>query len=392
MSDNFNHIDDAFTDYSWSEMKKLLDREIPVRVIPFFWFRKKGLWLLLLLIPIGAAWGFHYFGMPREAANPPVEVQPMPVPSPAVQPVASLEPEEKCDEPTRNLVPGSSNPVAHSTHKSFIQEENPIAPIVSSTSADIRHLSTPAYYPVSSNHPTLESSPPIQVSQPVPAKKKWAIGLETGPFASAGFRFGGASGGVRIQRSFGQSAWGMQTGIGYSNYSRPFAALLLRERVELTDLANQTESLVDPPSFDVNSSVEAYASSTDSIVSRLHFLDIPLVATYQAGKRWQLYAGGGISFLLASQTESGTDGGSGLLRLKTEFGADNAPVTGLPASTLSPNVKVLNPYLEGGVTFFPTKRIGISAQVDAGLRDLLSNWPGDQYINKAQLKVSYWFR
>ena len=43
--------DDQYRDYAWEEMKKLLDKEMPIRAIPW-WKRYRLLLLLLLLIPI----------------------------------------------------------------------------------------------------------------------------------------------------------------------------------------------------------------------------------------------------------------------------------------------------------------------------------------------------
>ena len=395
MSDNNAHIDPAFTDQSWSEMKKLLDREMPVRAVPFFWFRKRFLWLLLLLIPIGAAWGYYYFGQQQKSTpRPPEEIRQLPVPSPPAEPIASAE-EPNCDEPVlraegrgQRATTNPQSPILPAEAKAEVRT-NHQSPIIS-----IPYLATRIFYP-EFEMPDLAFRIPHPASPSTvqsPGKSNWATILEAGPFASAGFQFGGVSGGVRFQRSLGKSAWGIQTGVGYSYHARPFPAQRLRQNVELADLANQEEAILSPPNnqMDFDTTLSFYAASTDSIVSRLHFLDIPVVATFQVGKHWQFYAGGGAGLLLASQTEAGTDAGSGLLRLNTKNRFDvSSPIAGMGEAIVSPNVRVLNPFLEGGVTFFPVKRLGISAQVNVGLRDMLSNWPGDQYVNKVQLKLSY---
>lgn len=398
MSDKNNHIDPAFTDQSWLEMKKLLDREMPVRPVPFFWFQKRFLWFLLLLLPIGAAYGFYFFKQQEKpASRPPREIRQQSIPSPASEPVASSE--EFCDEPVL-IRTGDKGPSVESNFRAEANKQEAVSVLgtvgsAKSAESSIPYLATRIPF-VESGSPSLTSSSVIKVEPGTrhPASNAWGTLLEAGAFASTGFQFGGVSGGVRFHRTFGQSAWGIQTGLGYSYYSRPFPAQRLQQNVGFSDLASQAEEIFTSPSnqMDIDTTVRFYAVSTDSIVSRLHFLDIPVVATYQAGKRWQFYAGGGISLLIASQTESGTDGGSGLLRLKTSRYDATSPVTGMGEANVNPNVRVLNPFLEGGVTFFPTKRLGISAQVDAGLRDLLSNWPGDQYLNRAQVKISYWLK
>ncbi|MFZ2899923.1 MAG: hypothetical protein WA004_14950, partial [Saprospiraceae bacterium] len=97
MPDNYNHIDPEFLDHGWSEMKKLLDRDMPVRAIPF-WRRKGLLWLFLLLIPFSAALGYYHFFWKKGDETPPLQA---PVPAPIPQkPVASLDEPEHCPETT----------------------------------------------------------------------------------------------------------------------------------------------------------------------------------------------------------------------------------------------------------------------------------------------------
>ncbi|MBK7337759.1 MAG: hypothetical protein IPJ00_17070 [Saprospirales bacterium] len=102
MPDKFYNTDDSFTDRGWSEMKKLLDRELPVRPLPFFRRRKGLFWLFLLLIPFGAAWGYFYWensGAVQLPQSSFPEQRQQAIPSPTAKPIAAASGEtEKCDE------------------------------------------------------------------------------------------------------------------------------------------------------------------------------------------------------------------------------------------------------------------------------------------------------
>ncbi len=400
MPDKFYNTDDSFTDQGWSEMKKLLDRELPVRPVPFFRRRKGLLWLFLLLIPFGAAWGYFYWensGAVQLPQSSFPEQRQQVIPSPTAKPIAAASAEtEKCDE-----APLVFSPVQKQKQKqTFIANnmgDQPLAyvgqtaeiPVQAILESGLSPLAVLSFQPGSRKiQPVFRS---IEVHKPSPAVKAlWNMGLEAGPLAFDGFQTRGVSGAVVVNRALGQSRWGLQAGLGYSYISRPFPSQTLSRNTTQEEIENLADSLPGPGNFVTGTSLEAYASSTDSTISRLHYLDLPLAVTYRPGKRWQLRAGGGVSLLLASQTELGSSAGYGVLKIG-EAEDLNAPVTG-SSNSIPQDVGVLNPFAEAGVTFFPLPRLGLGAQASFGLRDVLANWPKDQFVNKAQLKVSYWFR
>jgi len=424
MPDKPTHIDETFTDQSWSEMKKMLDKELPVRPAFFFWFRKRFLGLLLLLIPLAAAWGLYQYGLWTQTQNHPIEeiqeeTQPASVPA---SPIASqqsavgsrqsavgseqspesriLNPASRIPHPESRIPnPEPQIPNPESPYQSFSEVQSlasrilyPVSSAAAFAKVDISHLAS-LNLDQSIQNEEAQTSELIEINRLESTPKPWTFGLEAGVFSDAGLNSRGLSCGVRINRALGESAWGLQSGLVYARYVRPFEAQLMRGNVALDDLENQAEPLFDTLGQEsVDISVERVAISTDSLVSRLHYLDIPLVVSYQAGPRWQLTAGGGMGILLTSQTDTGTYGKSGLLKWNAES-FDASPISGgTESSYINPKVHLFNPYLEAGVTYFPTKRLGLSWQFNVGMRDLLSNWPGSQRLNKVQLKASYWFR
>ncbi|MFZ2899459.1 MAG: outer membrane beta-barrel protein, partial [Saprospiraceae bacterium] len=222
-----------------------------------------------------------------------------------------------------------------------------------------------------------------------------SITLESGPFATAGLRSAGFSGALVLGHTFGKSAWGIQGGLGYSYFNNPFpvAALTQNNRAEdfqELEIGNGTT----PVNFDTAGSVEAFASSADSTVSRLHYLDIPVLATRKLGQRWQLQAGASLGLLLASRTETGFDAGYGLVSGKVQRLYDDqvtGEFSGAEAAAALSRLRIANPSIQAGIAYFPHPRWSIGLQINAALLDAMPDWPGRQSLNKAQLKLGYRF-
>lgn len=410
MPDNYNHIDPEFTDHGWSEMKKLLDRDMPVRAVPF-WRRKGLLWLFLLLIPFSAALGFYHFLWKKGTEMPPAQA---PVPAPIPQkPVASLDNPEDCPETpalpatstarTSNIASARSfsQPQTQSASVSSTPETvTPITRITTAGSSEINHTITAlAFLPPITQSPITQSPftlhPSPYTLHPTPTANYPSLTLESGPFATAGLRSAGFSAGLAISHSFGNSGWGIQGGLGYSYFNDPFPAAALTQNNRAEDFENLE---VGPGNMVVNldsaASLEAFASSADSSVSRLHYLDIPVVATRKLGQRWQLQAGAGLGLLLASRTETGSDAGYGLISSKTAAmfdGQATGGFSGPEAAAVLSRLRVANPLLLAGVSYFPHPKWSVGLQINAALMDAMPDWPGRQFLNKAQLKLGYRF-
>lgn len=408
MPDNYNHIDPEFLDRSWSEMEKLLDRDMPVRAVPF-WRRKGLLWLILLLIPFSAALGFYHFLWKKATETPQLQA-PLPAPIPQ-KPVASLDDPKHCPETTAlpaiptaeapNIVAAltisqsqsQTQPVSSS---STPETAAPITRIITTESSEINHaLAFLPPIPQSLNHLTKPTTQ--QPNNPITQRpNNPSLTLESGPFATAGLRSAGFSAGLALSHAFGKSNWGIQTGLGYSYFNNPFpvAALTQNNKAEDFEDLEVVGPGNTPVNFDTAGSIEAFASSADSTVSHLHYLDIPVVATRKLGQHWQLQAGASLGLLLASRTETGSDAGYGLVSGNVQrLSNDQATggVSGAEAAAALSRLRIANPYIQAGIAYFPHPRWSIGLQINAALLDAMPDWPGRQSLNKAQLKLGYRF-
>jgi hypothetical protein len=362
---------------------------MPVRAVPF-WRRKGLLWLFLLLIPFSAALGFYHFLSKKGTETPQLQA---PVPAPIPQkPVASLDDPEHC--PETNVLPAT--PTAEAPHITAALTISPTQFVsVSSTPETVTPITRITTTESSEINHALAFLPPIPHSLSSPSTRHTSLILESGPFATAGLRSAGFSGGLLLAHAFGKSGWGVQGGLGYSYYNNPFsvAALTQNNRVEdFQELEIGTGNT--PVNFDTAGSLEAFASSADSTVARLHYLDIPVVATKKLGRRWQLQAGASLGLLLASRTETGTDAGYGLISARTAAMSDDLTTggfSGAEAAAALSRLRVANPSLQAGVAFFPHPKWSIGLQINAALLDAMPDWPGRQSLNKAQLKLGYRF-
>jgi hypothetical protein len=410
MPDNYNHIDPEFLDHGWSEMKKLLDRDMPVRAVPF-WRRKGLLWLFLLLIPFSAALGFYHFVWKKGTETPPLQA---PVPAPIPQkPVASLDDPENC--PETNVLPAT--PTAEALNiiaanvlsqpqadlASYTPETvTPITRITTAESSEINHTITalaflpPLHSPLTTHHspftlhPSLITTHHSPITNPPPS-----LTLESGPFSTASLRSAGFSAALAVSHAFGKSGWGIQGGLGYSYFNNPFPVAALTHNNKAEDFQELEVGLGNTPvNFDTAGSIEAFASSADSTVSHLHYLDIPVVATRKLGSRWQLQAGASLGLLLASRTETGSDAGYGLVSGNVQRAYDDQTTGGFSeaeaAAALS-RLRLANPSFQAGIAYFPHPRWSVGLQINAALLDAMPDWPGRQFLNKAQIKLGYRF-
>jgi len=394
MPDKLYNIDKSFTDRGWSEMKKLLDREMPVPPVPFFRRRKNLLWLLLLLVPLGLAWGYFQWNPGKTVPVP--EKPSNNIPSPTVSPVVVTEPA------VQNAETAISGPVTDASASepapapiAVAEISEPPAGIVKLAPA-VPALRTLPLRPDARQYrvTTVAISLPVKVQKNEIPSGEWGFGMEAGPLASADFNSYGMTTSLVAGKNFGKSRWGFQSGLGYARLSSPFPSQTLSQNLEVADF----EDVPFDPTTNIligsESDIRAVASSTDSAVSRLHYLEIPLSLTFQSGKRWQFQAGPGFDLLLVVQNEEGRNSGEGLIKSGAfELDSANNPIYG--AASPSPfirDMRMLHPFIGTGLTFYPVPRLGIGASFNFGLVDLLPRWPGNQYVNKAQVKVSYWIR
>ena len=412
MQDRYDHIDKAFADQAWTEMERLLDREMPVRPAPFFLLRKRLLWLLLLLIPLGAAWGYYQFRQTHHAEEQTPAARPdSPAPAPVFKPIADALPGVAAEK--EEILP-SEPPVSKGAFRAAVPASKEVSAIpeqpaealpAALSKAGLKpldKLATQAQY-AQADRPVLQGSQPalVEVVKKRVENRAWRLSLEAGGMAHAGFESPGLVAGVRLGRQLGQSAWGLQTGLGYAWYVNPFTENLLTANLRGMDAAQLSEGFsneVDPNNMGQGPAVtvDRLAASTDSVVSRLHFLEIPLSLTRQLGKRWQLHAGGGLALLAAARTENGASAGFGLFsggsRADQAFEfEDLTPQESAPGFRLH-DFATAYPFLEAGVAFRPLPRLSLSAQWHSGLADMLPQWPGTQSMSSFRIKVSYILR
>jgi hypothetical protein len=410
MPDRYDHIDKAFSDQAWSEMQRLLDREMPVRPAPFFWLRKRLLWLLLLLIPIGAAWGYYQFRQTHAAEEAPAIRPETPAPAPVSKPIAEALPAAAAEGeevlPPDPVVLQAYTSAAAPLNREVSEMWEPAETLPSGLSeAGIKpldRLTSPAQF-ARAKQPALQGSQPapVEVLKKRDENHAWSLSLEAGGMAHAGFESPGLTAGLRLGRQLGQSAWGLQTGLGYAWYVNPFTESLLTANLRGMDAAALEAGFfneVDPNNMgqEPTVSVDRLAASTDSVVSRLHFLEIPLSLTRQVGKRWQLHAGGGLALLAAARTETGASNGFGLFsgmgRTDQTSEFEDLTPQGSSAGFRLDEFATAYPFLEAGVAFRPLPRLSLSGQWHSGLSDMLPQWPGTQSMSSFRIKVSYCLR
>jgi hypothetical protein len=381
MPDKPYHIDNSLADRGWSEMAKLLDREMPVPPVPFYLRFKGLLWLLLLLIPLGAAWGYYHF---KPAPQEPAPVNNAAKTPPVVAYAGTEAEKEDCPDiaaPLANPAKALALARIQAPSEAPKQSQEAVAVPVAERQASVSFAAAPgldfletSLRPIQRSHTLATAAAELlQPSIAIAPRRPVRFGVEAGAFASSGFRSAGFSAGLLAAYSFDEK-WGVQAGLGYAHFSQPFPARSLSQNARLSDFS-ESGSFGNNATID-QSAVESLAKSADSTVSNLQFIDLSLSATYQAAKNWRLHAGGGAAFGISGNA--------------TAADAEFTPVSSIDPGYFAQTPRMY-PFLEAGLTWMPRPRLGVSAQGQLGLRDMLPQWPDVQRLHRVGVKLGYWF-
>lgn len=331
------------TDKGWAALRPQLDRDMPVqrRRRRFAWFW----WATALLLWVVGIDALKYFidrqnpPAPPPAATPASPASKMPqaqAPSPSGHNGGSVEhsTEQPALDLTPILTPGKTGKHA-SIQASQVIALPPAAKTYASDAADkaegqasaIEKEVTPApalmgekptaewagFDPLPfAQMPSLESPalrvPSVSLSAPtVPVEKarpnntrpqRWAFGAQASAIVTD-FKFtdGYAAGIITDWQPLRH--WGLRLGLGYRHEKprqirQPLAAVPTTDYVADTQNTDVENALLDTFGIPISQS----ATEVFVPVSQLHYLEVPLLAYWQPGKRWRLYGGLTVDYLL----------------------------------------------------------------------------------------------
>ena len=406
-------IDKAFTDKAWSEMKTLLDLEMPVtnnRKKPLFWWWLSGALLAGFIIGGVAVWHVGS-GIPHKAFFPSVnEVEGN---EPGAGPVASVgrdtgqtsghdfaEGKSKKSSPEKasvalqqrrgqNLLPPLTQPAASSDLPAgpTVQAVTNSAKADSQPHANRRPFSLPLLERSTTNSILSESgtSPGIRTFTSLAAgkiKSFYFAAQQSTTAAGVGIATG-------IQRQFplGNSRWSLNIGAGYAYLQRPLYVL----QIDTLNPANGLVAVRTAYSFEPLNADFTVANAAISTRRKqdlaMHYLEVPLTVSRACGSRWGLAAGLRPSFLLAAAPGLAS---GGLFR-STQKGMleSNLDTQGQSETPNQVPVSIFDLKLLGAVyyRFSPAWKLALS--YEQGTVDVLQRNTSGEYNNMLRLGLHY---
>ncbi len=354
MSDKNQHIDKAFTDHAWSEMRQLLDAEMPSveesrkRRFAWWWFLTAA---MLLCCGGALAW---YFSMEKPmpapvSASPETPIATV-VPAgevPAIRP--SVAPSDlKVGAPDETATGSGRPPVLRPLGRreaaipSDLKVGAPDEIAANSTQLTDRQSNTISSEPLKNASPTPSDvtqsgilwnearlaapaslahvATPLLPSETTPAKNALSLitpskpsGIQLSLQAGAQHALPGSGDGLAMDitgnKRLGDSKFSLETGVGYAFLRQPIG-------IAVDNSAPVQNGGVSDPQLD--NFFVGYASNSDkSLLSRnsaehssdyysarqdlgLHYLEVPAILTFHAAPRLQLLGGAQFSMLLLS--------------------------------------------------------------------------------------------
>ena len=381
------HMDKAFIDHSWQEMRKLLDQEMPeVAIIP--WWRRFG-WLILLLLGLSLAGGLGAYTIYYQNS----------LEKPVSKPVATVDSEQPADdhpmdseentlmsEAGSEIEAGSKKQEA-GYRRQEARSKKQVAGFVGKEDANIAALDflssgsfvldTEANFvvPAIKLNSSIDDLSPLMATEigvlesevvilPEELPRKKARKAQFGVHGA--FQFQGEIGpeggvaGLVFQRQLSNSRLYIQTGLNYRyfsdfSYSNSFA-LSADEDNNGAPVFNDTSGHTEP--------VSVADLSSESIAKQWYeqraYLELPLQVQYQLHPRWRVHGGWSINALVSSYPVNGGLFGSS----KRDFYPEGAyaPNEALPASPTSFDMAA-----HGGVTFLATRRLQAQVSYRQGM-------------------------
>ncbi|MEM1322698.1 MAG: porin family protein [Bacteroidota bacterium] len=435
---NQSEFDGAFLDQSWSNMKAMLDKEMPVDSPPPMARGNKNYLLLLLFLVIGFAAGAGAFvvfsntsdqepqqplkrlpiaqSVPIEASKlrsaPPVVNQYNPddhlvgVPSSSDQTVVPSTNESSSNESTLSLAyantltlnttkavksstPSTNNqttavPPADIAVQADIPQADqgqtqPMAPAAAAEAAPAKSGASASFGAMAllpSALPTLASQliEPAMALVQLPKKKRLRLGMTLAGHLDGKLDGAGYSVGPILEYDLDRK-FALRTGVNYTH---------IQHSGEGASLASFDEVFIPQQSTGGGfSPVNVY---TVSRVPTMDYLTVPLLLIYDLGANVKVSAGGELSYLLNAKSTNVTD----------DF--DNFDPDFFPNREENPDVKSnlrkANVAAQVGVGYYPTDNIGFDLSYNFGLVDYTrENAYFRQFDNHKYIKFSlnYYF-
>ncbi len=342
-----NQWDEQFRDHAWQEMRRLLDREMPVAPPR----RRRGLaWIFLaaLLLLVGGAYVL-WIGTPGGMAPSAADVPAAPSGAAAG---ASIPPTNQGSSELREELPVAG------TGRSGAAADSPAPPtltVASGSKAESRYPEVAVAYPLpgtttedtkvsngeeaeavaparpasrsqeaeggsfSTFTPTgrddLKALRPIEWLSPEPLKYEWETeiapvnvdgsgfsfllprhwGVRTATLGGNGQLLNGAGAGVVAEYQLGRSRWSLRTGLEYLYLSREMKRPGARGNLDLAAEDNQTPNTPGTGNEDVGSGGNYAVPLPTSLRYASHALSLPLSLQVRLGRRFEL--GGGAQLL-----------------------------------------------------------------------------------------------
>lgn len=416
-------IDKAFTDRAWSEMKAMLDREMPVeneKKKPVFWWWLSGALITGLIIGGLGMWyvdaGSHQKKLvPSEnpveeplnrkapvAANTPARENPA-GPSFAEGKFTEGKKAQKNAAPVNTQSSKNDSPeVQMPVNKAELLAELPEAPTKGAAEAKVVTaedelparrsmlpavpLDNPAMPPLKA----LSDAEPVRVlSADLSAPKHKSFYFAAQQHTS--LRGFGLAAGIQRHYPLGTSRWELSIGAGYSYLQRP---LFIRQEdtISVTNFLEvaHTEYGFEQINADLFAAAEAITTNRRQDLA-MHYLELPLSVSRSFNGRFGAMTGVTPSVLLATAPEL-TSGGLFRNTAKAESAIDMEPDPGSPfasdAATVVP-VRGFDVKLNGGVYYRISPVWKLSLSYEHGLVDVLEGNKTREYHRFLRLGLNF---
>lgn len=416
-----NDIDKAFTDRAWSEMKALLDREMPVenkREKPVFWWWLFGALFAGLIIGGLGVW-YVANGAGNESSSP--SEKPVEEHLPPLAPVAAIG-QAAASQPAATFTEGKNGPeksksdehtqpappkIAQQANTLYAAAEETTWPLEPATersqhAAESKIESTPsrktALFPgtllglaaLRELRPSAQQAP----APSIPEGNQSNLKIKSFYFAAQhSVTAGGYGFAAGIQRHFpvGHSRWMLSLGAGYAYLQRP---LFIRQTDTLgTNSALQTGQT--EYSFEELNQDELFLTTEAVLTLRqqdlaMHYLELPLSVSRSFSRRFGMVAGLTPSVLLATAPDLAS---GGLFRAGSNFKATEDMAPGNPAeandsATLVP-VSGFDLKLNGGMYYRIRPAWKLALTYEHGLVDVLEGNDTKEFHRLLRFGVHY---
>ncbi len=347
MQDKSVHINKKMTDRGWGEMSKLLDQEMPTAGQK----RRRFVWLFLLLgLAVGLASGVFVVKYFTQTKTQPVETN-IPIAAeeagePGIRDAASLQPQADAENPGQQMPETASGgsgisskttrPVAAAVVRQgkvesdaahlppAVFEKNQQAGLaiqakqVDAEKQQVASLQAPASGTLAKVEkleklpleqlPVTEHAAPFVNTDPISGRPAgWAVyhsGL-TAPGAGAG----GLAAGLVKSSIVKNSNFTLEGGVGYAYLQQPISVIFTSDigTVSTSSTFNSFSTVLGDAR--IENKVGATASAAKLLRTlQLHYLEVPLAASYRISPRLSLKGGLNAAVLLSSSSDYTTGG------------------------------------------------------------------------------------